>query len=67
LDDAIVAIKKVLDDHAPLKMSRTQRRLAQKHWITSGLYKLIETKNKLYRALVCCKFGNKQVYKRYKI
>jgi len=31
LDDAIGAIKKVLDDYAPLKkMSRTQRRLAQK-------------------------------------
>jgi len=29
LDDAIGAIKKVLDDHAPIKkMSRTQRRLA---------------------------------------
>jgi len=30
LDGAIGAIKKVLDDHAPLKkLSRTQRRLAQ--------------------------------------
>ena len=51
LDDAIGAIKKVLDDSAPLKkMSRTQRRLAQKPWITSDLYKLVKTKNKLYRA-----------------
>ena len=66
LDDAIGAIKKVLDDHAPSKkMSRTQRRLAQKPWITSDLYKLIKTKNKLYRALVCWKF-DKQEYKKYK-
>ena len=47
-------------------MSRTQRRLAQKPWITSDLYKLIKTKNKLYRALVRCKFDDKQEYKRYK-
>ena len=61
LDDANGAIKKVLDDHAPLKkMSRSQRRLAQKPWITSDLYKLIKTKNKLYRALIRCKFGNEQ-------
>ena len=67
LDDAIGAIKKVLDDYAPLKkMSRTQRKLAQKPWITSDLYKLIKTKNKLYRALVRCKFDDKQDYKRYK-
>jgi len=67
LDDAIGGIKKVLDDHAPLKkMSRTQRRLAQKPWIISDLYKLIKTKNKLYRALIRCKFGNEQEYKRYK-
>jgi len=67
LDDAIGAIKKVLDECAPLKkMSRTQRRLNQKPWITSNLYKLIKTKNKLYRALVRCKFDDKQEYKRYK-
>ena len=67
LDDAIGAIKKVLDECAPLKkMSRTQRRLNQKPWITSNLYKLIKTKNKLYRALVRCKFDDKQDYKRYK-
>ena len=42
------AIKKVLGEYAPLKkVSRTQRRLAQKPWITSDLYKLIKTKNKL--------------------
>ena len=35
-------------------------------WITSDLYKLIKTKNKLYRALVRCKFDDKQEYKRYK-
>jgi len=67
LDDPIGAIKKVLDDYAPLKkMSRTQRRLAQKPWITSDLYKLTKTKNKLYRAPVRCKFDDKQEYKRYK-
>jgi len=64
LDAAICAIEriqKVLDDHAPLqKMSRTQRRLAKKTWITSDLYKLIKTKNKLYRALVRFESGNKQ-------
>jgi len=63
LDDAIGAIKKVLDDK---KMSRTQRRLAQKPWITSDLYKLIKTTNKLYRALVRCNFDDKQEYKSYK-
>jgi len=47
-------------------MSRTQRRLAQKRWITSNLYKLIKTKNKLYRALIRCKLGNEQEHKRYK-
>ena len=65
LDDAIGAIKKVLDDHAPLKkMSGTQRRLAQKPWMTSDLYKLIKTKNK-FRALIRCIFGNEQEHKRY--
>jgi len=38
-------------------MSGTQRRLAQKPWIKSDLYKLIKTKNKLYRALIRYKFG----------
>jgi len=69
LDDAIGAIKKVLDDYAPLKKCpelKAQRRLAQKPWITSDLYKLIKTKNKLYRALVRCKFDDKQKHKRYK-
>ena len=47
-------------------MSRTERKLAQKPWITSDLYKLIKSKNKLYRALVRCKFDDKQEYKRYK-
>jgi len=47
-------------------MPRTQRRLAQKPWITSDLYKLIKTKNKLYRDLIRCKFGNEQEHKRYK-
>ena len=65
LDDAIGAIKKVLNDHAPFKkVSRTQRRLAQTPWITSDLYKLIKTKKKLYRALIRCKFGNEQEHKR---
>ena len=45
-------------------MSRTQR-LAQKPGITSDLYKLIKTKNMLYRALIRCKFGNEQEHKRY--
>jgi len=47
-------------------MSRTQRRLAQKPWITQDLYKVIKTKNKLPRALIHCKFGNEQEHKRYK-
>ena len=44
-------------------MSRTQRRLAQKPWITLDFYKLITTKIKLYRALIRCKFGNEQEHK----
>ena len=47
-------------------MHRTQIRLAQKLWITTEFYKLIKTKNELYRALVRCKFDDKQEYKRYK-
>jgi len=47
-------------------MSKSQSRLAQTPWITSDLYKLIKTKNKLYRALIRGKFGNEQEYKRYK-
>jgi len=47
-------------------MSITQRRLAQKLWITSDLYKLIKTKNTWYGALVRCKFDDKEEYKRYK-
>ena len=66
LDDAVGAIKKVLDDCTPLKkISRTQRKLAQKPWIIPDLYKLIKTKNKLCRALVRCKFDDKHEYKRY--
>jgi len=59
--------KSVLDKYAPLRlMSRREKRLNEKLWITPGILKSIKTKNKLFRKL----FKNngsdsKTFYKKY--
>ena len=59
--------KAVLDKHAPLRaMSRNEKRLSKKPWITRGLLKSIRTKNKLFKT--CYKsddVAKKQKYKKY--
>jgi len=43
--------KLVLDKHAPLRpMTRKEKRLNKKPWITKGIFKSIKTKNRLFRS-----------------
>jgi len=56
-----------LDKYAPLRrMSRREKRLSEKPWITPGILKSIKTKNKLFRKLFKSNdFNNKIFYKKY--
>ena len=51
LEQLYSLITKILDTHAPLKkLSRKQRRLKSKPWITKGLLILIKRKQKLHKS-----------------
>ena len=55
----ITEMKYLLDTHAPLKkLTRKQKQLSQKPWITKGKLKSIKTRNKLYQKLHNIKFSN---------
>ena len=56
---------KTLNSHAPLRpLSRRRRKLNEKPWITKGLLKSINTKNKLFKSCYKCSETNKiQLYK----
>ena len=60
----------VLDKHAPKRlMSRKEKRLSDKPWITRGILKSIKTKNKLFKKYFKSKQGisndKKVLYKKY--
>ena len=56
-----------LDKHAPLRqMSRREKRLSQKPWISKGILKSIKTKNKLFQTHYRSNDPDKKlVYKKY--
>ena len=60
--------KTVLNKHVPLRtMTRKEKRLSEKPWITKGILVSIKMKNKLFR--VCFKSNNadkKALYKKYR-
>ena len=48
---------KLLNQHEPVKqLSRREKKLSKKPWITKGIYTSIKTKNRLFRA--CYKHGD---------
>ena len=63
----ITTFETVLNKHVPLRtMTRKERRLSEKPWITKGILISIKRKNKLFRA--CFKSNNadkKGVYEKY--
>lgn len=60
-------LKQLLDKHAPLeKLSRKETKLKTKPWITSGILKSIQTRNRFYKELCKCKFRDQQLHNHYK-
>ena len=61
------SFEKVLNKHAPLqKLSRKEKRLSEKPWISKGILKSIKTKNKLFRTHYRSSDPNKKlIYKKY--
>ncbi len=60
-------LTKLINQHAPLqKLSLRQTKLSQKPWLTFGILKSIQIKNKLYRKLCRCKFKNEELLVLYK-
>ena len=59
----------VLNKHAPLqKLSRKEKRLSEKPWISKGILKSIKTKNRLFRTHYRSSDPNKKlIYKKYLI
>ena len=60
-------INRTINIFAPLeKLSRSQRRLKMKPWITRGIFKSIKTKQKLYLThFIHGNSNEKQIFKRY--
>ena len=61
------SFKNVLNKHAPLqKLSRKEKRLSEKPWISKGILKSIKTKNRLFRTHYRSSDPNKKlIYKKY--
>ena len=61
----IVTITHAINKHAPLvKLTRSQRKLKIKPWITSGIFKSIKTKQRLYKThFINGNDSHKQFYK----
>ena len=59
---------KTLNSHAPLMfMSRRERKLNEKPWITKGILKSIKTKNNLFKSCKKCSEVSKiEFYKKYR-
>ena len=47
----VATFKEILHRHAPLRpMTRSEKRLSDKPWITKGIFKSIKTRNLLFRS-----------------
>jgi len=67
LDQALKVLGDSLNQQAPLKnLSRSKKKLSQKPWITTVLYKSIKNKNKMRRTLVRTRFSNTRSHNHYK-
>jgi len=67
LNQALKVFCDSLNQPPPLKnLSRSKKKLSQKPWITTGLYKSIKNKNKMYRILVRSSFSNTRAHDHYK-
>ena len=65
-DSFISLVLKVIDNHSPLKkLSRKQKKLMNKPWITKGIYVSIRHKQRMYRSHYIC--GDDAMKKAYKI
>ena len=66
-DSGILILEQCLNEQAPIKkLSKAEQKLSHKPWITPCLHKTINTKNRLYRALVRSGFSSKNAYAKYK-
>lgn len=67
VDNLITVFKTVLNRHAPLRsMSRREKRLSNKPWITKGILNSIKTKNRLFRSHFKSNDPSKKyLYKKY--
>jgi len=66
-NNVIAVFKNVLNLHALLRpMTRSEKRLSDKPWISKGILKSIKTKNRLFRMFFKSNDLNKKaVYKKY--
>ena len=56
-----------MSEQAPIKkLSKAKQKLSHKPWISPCLLKSINTKNRLYRALVRSGFSSQKAYAKYK-
>ena len=66
-DMLTTGIRSVFDKHAPLKkLSRKQKQLRMKPWITKEITKAIRIRNKMYQNLHNNKFKDTELHKQYK-
>jgi len=67
LDSGILILEQCLNEQAPIKkLSKAKQKLSHKPWITPCFLKSINTKNRLYRALVRSGFSSQKAYAKYK-
>ena len=67
VNQALNVLGDSLNQQGPLKnLSRSKKKLSQKPWITTGLYKSIKNENKMYRTLVRTRFSNTRAHNHYK-
>ena len=67
LDLGILCLNRYLKEQASVKqLTKSKKRLAHKPWITTGLLRSIQTKNRLHRALVCSRFKKQNAHEKYK-
>ena len=63
----ILILEQCLNEQAPIKkLSKAKQKLSHKPWITPCLLRSINTKNRLYRALVRSSFSSQKAYAKHK-
>ena len=67
LDLGISCLNGYLKEQAPVNhLTKSKKRLANKPWITTGLFRSTKTKNNFYRALVRSRLKNQNAHEKYK-